>query len=61
MDASGHMFDQQYLYNFLFHAEVTMPHKEQILTANFIGSAMEPGGFFVGAHDNNPMLNNLMY
>ena len=55
------MFDQQYLYNFLFHAEVTIPHKEQILTANLIGSAMEPGDFFVGAHDINTMLNTLLY
>ena len=61
VDATGQPVDEQPFWDRLINAEVLLPHGKQVQQAKVRGRAKDTAGKVIGTHDDNPLLNSIVY
>ena len=61
VDSNGQAVFEKPVLDHFIHAEVSLPKGENIQLARVIGLARNEDGSAIGMHDDNPMLNTLVY
>jgi len=61
VDATGQPVDEQPFWNRFINAEVLLPHGKHVQQAKVRGRAKDTAGKVIGAHDDNQLLNTIVY
>ena len=61
IDIKGRLLNQQPAYDRLINTEVQMQIRDGIQTGKVVQRSVDPEGHLIGQHDDNSMLNSLLY